>query len=170
MLPVKTRLSVNVILIFKEDGKQLTIGCVSMNLFDEKKKFSAGKSDLNLWPFYEIDERLGCMKEYKGLYYDVKYNYFGKKGDPLELGYCNHLIDGEVKGTKAIICQGCFKEIDTKEEYYHIHNGVKDHHEGYHNDLDCLSKLRQVRVNEEDEDNTIKNIHNQFCKLNLEFE
>ena len=39
MLPVKTRLSVNVILIFKEGNKQLTIGCVSMNLFDDRKKF-----------------------------------------------------------------------------------------------------------------------------------
>lgn len=80
MLPVKTRLSVNVILVFQEGGKQLTIGCVSMNLFDEKKKFEAGKIDLNLWPFYEIDERLGCMKEYKGLYYDVKYDYKCTKG------------------------------------------------------------------------------------------
>ena len=68
-LPVKTRLSVNIILVFKE-GYELTIGCVSMNLFDEKKQFKSGMVDLNIWPFYEIDERLGCMKEYKGRYYD----------------------------------------------------------------------------------------------------
>jgi len=115
-----------------------------MNLFDEKKRFEAGKIDLNLWPFYEIDERLGCMKEYKGLYYDVKYNYFSKKGFPLELGTINFLIDGEVKGSRAIICQGCFKEIDCKEDYYHI-NPDKEQKEEYHNDLDCLSKLHQVR-------------------------
>lgn len=68
-LPVKTRLSVNIILVFKE-GYELTIGCVSMNLFDEKKKFKSGIIDLNIWPFYEIDERLGCMKEYKGRQYN----------------------------------------------------------------------------------------------------
>lgn len=68
-LPVKTRLSLNVILVFKE-AYELTIGCVSMNLFDEKKKYMSGVHDLNIWPFYEIDERLGCMKEYKGRSYD----------------------------------------------------------------------------------------------------
>ena len=53
-------------LIFKENSR-LTIGCVSLNLFDEKGMFRSGISDLNVWPFYEIDERLGCMKEYNGL-------------------------------------------------------------------------------------------------------
>jgi hypothetical protein len=43
-----------------------------MNLFDEKKRFQSGIQDLNIWPFYEIDERLGCMKEYKGRRYDPK--------------------------------------------------------------------------------------------------
>lgn len=59
------------VLVFKE-AYELTIGCVSMNLFDEKKKFMSGVRDLNIWPFYEIDERLGCMKEYKGRSYDPK--------------------------------------------------------------------------------------------------
>jgi hypothetical protein len=45
----------------------LTIGCVSMNLFDEKGRFKNGMRELNVWPFYELDERLGCMKEYNGL-------------------------------------------------------------------------------------------------------
>lgn len=35
-LPVKTKLSVNVILVFDKPGQDLTIGCVSINLFDEK--------------------------------------------------------------------------------------------------------------------------------------
>lgn len=73
-LPVKTRLSVNVILVFKEHASELTIGCVSMNLFDENKKFKCGIQDLNIWPFYEIDERLGCMKEYKGRRFNPKEN------------------------------------------------------------------------------------------------
>jgi hypothetical protein len=42
---------------------------VSINLFDENKKFKSGIQSLNVWPFYEIDERLGCMKEYKGRRY-----------------------------------------------------------------------------------------------------
>jgi hypothetical protein len=65
-IPVKTRLSFNIVLIFNE-GSKLTIGCVSINLFNEKGVFNSGVRDLNVWPFYEIDERLGCMKEYDGL-------------------------------------------------------------------------------------------------------
>ena len=57
-------------LIFKEKSK-LTIGCVSINLFNEKGIFNSGVRDLNVWPFYEIDERLGCMKEYDGLKRDI---------------------------------------------------------------------------------------------------
>lgn len=45
----------------------MTIGCVSMNLFDEKGRFRNGMRELNVWPFYELDERLGCMKEYNGM-------------------------------------------------------------------------------------------------------
>ena len=45
----------------------LTIGCVSMNLFDEKGRFRNGVKELNVWPFYELDERLGCMNEYNGM-------------------------------------------------------------------------------------------------------
>ena len=69
-LPVKTRLSVNIILAFKEPAFELTIGCVSLNLFDDQKRFQSGIKALNIWPFYEIDERLGCMKEYKGRKYE----------------------------------------------------------------------------------------------------
>jgi len=62
---MKTRLSFNIIMVSKE-GYQLTIGCVSVNLFDEKGRFRNGLRELNVWPFYEIDPRLGCMKEYNG--------------------------------------------------------------------------------------------------------
>jgi len=55
-----------VTLIFEENA-ELTIGCVSINLFDEKHQFRSGIQDLNIWPFYKIDERLGCMKEYNGM-------------------------------------------------------------------------------------------------------
>ena len=63
---MKTRLSFNINMITKE-GQSLTIGCVSMNLFDEKGRFKNGLRELNVWPFYELDERLGCMKEYNGM-------------------------------------------------------------------------------------------------------
>ena len=63
---MKTRLSFNINLIMKE-GYMLTIGCVSMNLFDEKGRFRNGVKELNVWPFYELDERLGCMNEYNGM-------------------------------------------------------------------------------------------------------
>lgn len=65
-IPMKTRLSFNLNLLTKE-GQMLTIGCVSMNLFDEKGRFKNGMRELNVWPFYELDERLGCMKEYNGM-------------------------------------------------------------------------------------------------------
>lgn len=68
-LPMKTRLSINVVCMFKEPGEELTIACVSMNLFDERKRFRQGQQGLSLWPFYEVDARLGCMKEYKGMAY-----------------------------------------------------------------------------------------------------
>ena len=68
-LPMKTRLSINIVCVFREPGDELTIACVSMNLFDEKKRFRQGQQDLSLWPFYESDARLGCMKEYKGMAY-----------------------------------------------------------------------------------------------------
>jgi hypothetical protein len=38
-----------------------------MNLFSRNGRFKSGTKDLNVWPFYEKDERLGCMKEYNGL-------------------------------------------------------------------------------------------------------
>lgn len=39
-----------------------------MNLFSgNESRFKSGIKDLNVWPFYEIDERLGCMKEYNGM-------------------------------------------------------------------------------------------------------
>lgn len=43
-----------------------------MNLFDQNKRFVSGVQDLNLWPFYQNDERLGCMKQYKGMKLDHK--------------------------------------------------------------------------------------------------
>lgn len=63
---MKTRLSFNLNMLTKE-GQTLTIGCVSLNLFDEKGRFRNGLRELNVWPFYELDERLGCMKEYNGM-------------------------------------------------------------------------------------------------------
>jgi len=65
-IPMKTRLSFNIFMITKE-GYVLTLGCVSMNLFDEKGRFRNGLREFNVWPFYELDERLGCMKEYNGM-------------------------------------------------------------------------------------------------------
>lgn len=63
---MKTRLSFNLNMLTKE-GQCLTIACVSVNLFDEKGRFRNGVRELNVWPFYELDERLGCMKEYNGM-------------------------------------------------------------------------------------------------------
>ena len=45
----------------------MTIGSVSINLFDDQGKLNSGIRDLNIWPFYSIDSRLGCMKEYYGI-------------------------------------------------------------------------------------------------------
>ena len=45
----------------------MIIGSVSINLFDDQGKLNSGIRDLNIWPFYSIDSRLGCMKEYYGV-------------------------------------------------------------------------------------------------------
>ena len=65
-IPIKTRMAFSITLIFQENA-ELVIGCVSTNLFDERGQFRSGIQDLNIWPFYSIDERLGCMKEYHGM-------------------------------------------------------------------------------------------------------
>jgi len=46
-----------------------------MNLFDEKGRWRNGKHDLNVWPFYKTDPRLGCFKEYNGIRPDIKAKY-----------------------------------------------------------------------------------------------
>jgi hypothetical protein len=46
-----------------------------MNLFDEKGRWRNGKRDLNVWPFYKTDERLGCFKEYNGIRPGMKEKY-----------------------------------------------------------------------------------------------
>lgn len=67
-MPEKTRLSFNIVLIFEEKNvPELVIGTVSTNLFNKQGQFQSGRRELNIWPFYQIDERLGCMKEYNGL-------------------------------------------------------------------------------------------------------
>lgn len=65
-LPKNTRLSFTINMHTKE-GKTLVIGSVSTNLFNEKGRLRTGINDLNIWPFYDIDSRLGCMKEYNGV-------------------------------------------------------------------------------------------------------
>ena len=38
--------------------------------------------DLNVWPFYEIDGRLGCMKEYNGLQWPDEFDSKDKNLNP----------------------------------------------------------------------------------------
>ena len=57
-LPKKTRLSFNILMTTVENIK-IIIGSVSMKLFDEQGKLNSGIRDLNIWPFYSIDSRLG---------------------------------------------------------------------------------------------------------------
>lgn len=107
MIPVKARLSFNIVLIFKENSK-MTIGCVSINLFNEKGIFNSGVRDLNVWPFYEIDERLGCMKEYDGLNREVL-------NDP-ELAQKIHLLFTKlVIQFESFICPMMYSSRDGKK-------------------------------------------------------
>jgi hypothetical protein len=46
-----------------------------MNLFDDKGRWKNGKHDLNVWPFYKTDARLGCFKEYNGINSELKKKY-----------------------------------------------------------------------------------------------
>lgn len=63
------------------EGYKFCIGCVSVNIFNEERKLRTGIVDLNVWPFYTIDSRLGCMKEYHGiLKSDLKKESMNKQG------------------------------------------------------------------------------------------
>lgn len=67
-LPEKTRITFNIVLVFQEINEpELVIGTVSTNLFNKAGKFQSGRKELNIWPFYDKAERLGCMKEWNGL-------------------------------------------------------------------------------------------------------
>jgi hypothetical protein len=66
-LPEKSRLSFNIVLIVQESNAEIVIGTVSINLFKQSGRFKSGLHELNVWPFYHIDERLGCMNEFNGL-------------------------------------------------------------------------------------------------------
>lgn len=106
-IPVKARLSFNIILIF-EDHSYITIGCVSINLFNEKGVFNSGVRDLNVWPFYEIDERLGCMKEYDGLNREVL-------SDPQLAKRIHLLFTKLVLSFESFICPMMYSSRDGKK-------------------------------------------------------
>jgi len=111
-IPVKTRLSFNIVLIFKENSK-MTIGCVSINLFNEKGFFNSGIRDLNVWPFYEIDERLGCMKEYDGLKGNLKND--PKLAKLLSHNWIHLLFTKLVVSFESFICPMMYSSRDGKK-------------------------------------------------------
>lgn len=116
---MKTRLSFNIAMITKE-GYALTIGCVSLNLFDEKGRFRNGLRELNVWPFYEIDERLGCMKEYNGMtVQQAQAKDFQKQIDSL---FTKLIIEFE-----SFICPLYYSSRDEKKiDFYHLSTNKED--------------------------------------------
>ena len=106
-IPIKTRLAFSITLVFQENA-ELTIGCVSINLFDEKGQFRSGPQDLNIWPFYTIDERLGCMKEYNGMT-KANYDYHRRRGT-------QHMLFSKLMlSFEAFICPMVYSSRDERK-------------------------------------------------------
>ena len=106
-IPIKTRLAFSITLVFQENA-ELIIGCVSINLFDEKGQFRSGIQDLNIWPFYSIDERLGCMKEYNGMT-SRDYRYHNAR-NTLHLLFSKLLV-----GFESFICPMIYSSRDERK-------------------------------------------------------
>lgn len=49
------------------EGIDMTIGCISFNLFDYQGHLKNKNKGFNVWPFYHHDPQLGCMKEYNAV-------------------------------------------------------------------------------------------------------
>ncbi|CAD8088033.1 unnamed protein product [Paramecium primaurelia] len=64
-LPQEARLCFNII-AHSATGQQQIIGCTTMYIFYEERKFRSSINQLNIWPFYKIDPRLLCMGQYWG--------------------------------------------------------------------------------------------------------
>ena len=134
-IPIKTRLCFNIILIFQENA-HMTIGSVSINLFDEKGQFRRGVQDLNIWPFYEIDERLGCMKEYNGM--KSEYTKLKNLNETLHLYFSKLVV-----GFDSFICPLIYSSRDEKKiTKYKLTNTEEDY--------DDEKLLREKSINNED--------------------
>jgi hypothetical protein len=83
-----------------------------MNLFDERGRFKNGQRELNVWPFYELDERLGCMKEYNGMTVEqVQARDFHRNIDSL---FTKLVVDFE-----SFICPLYYSSRDEKQIDFH---------------------------------------------------
>ena len=64
-LPKETRVGINVYAISKQ-GDSFLLGSVVKPVFNEYGSCITGKTSLNLWPFYKVEQRIGCMQEFWG--------------------------------------------------------------------------------------------------------
>jgi hypothetical protein len=118
-IPMKTRLSFNLNMVTKE-GYSLTIACVSMNLFDEKGRFRNGARELNVWPFYELDERLGCMKEFNGC--TVEQTQGQRDRGSIDSLFCKLVVEFE-----TFICPLVYSSRDEKKiDQYKLSTNKED--------------------------------------------
>ncbi len=60
-LPKKSKLAFNIKAV-SSNGEERVIASATFLVFDNEGNFKEGKHSLKLWPFYRVDERLGCMK------------------------------------------------------------------------------------------------------------
>lgn len=91
-----------------------------MNLFNEKGRFRNGLKELNLWPFYELDERLGCMKEYNGMLSSLAQNPDIKR--IIESLYSKLIIEFE-----SFICPLYYSSRDEKRiDYFKLSTNEED--------------------------------------------
>jgi phosphatidylinositol-4,5-bisphosphate 3-kinase catalytic subunit alpha/beta/delta len=79
-VPKEARLGINLYSV-AQNGENFLIGSFTKTIFDEKGKLRSGLLGLNLWPFYRIEERLGCMQEFWGTTSDYLTENFKEKNE-----------------------------------------------------------------------------------------
>jgi phosphatidylinositol-4,5-bisphosphate 3-kinase len=73
-LPKETRIGVNIFAV-SANGHSFLIGCSCRALFDEFGVLRTGLQEMNIWPFYKVEERLACMQDF----FAVQTDHYEKK-------------------------------------------------------------------------------------------
>ena len=76
-IPKESRVALNVLLL-SQLGESMIVGSCTRPLFDEARNFLTGAVEVNLWPFYRVEESLACMQEFNGICTDYMTKSYAK--------------------------------------------------------------------------------------------